>query len=281
MRAHIIALDVQNPKNRGTGGPAELSPGPSDVSESRAQWYRTCRARPGAGTGADDVTREGRRDARRVLPQHVQTQRRLTTCPTAENSGRWLLRCSPAVAATAFQGCQAHEEVYKAAFPTSSHGMHPSFHAPLAMNGLDIFSILTGIIGVSTVVVPLCQWLSPARRLRALDEAMRRVEHLLATMQQEGLVAYRTIDSVQEAHERLFRCGITRVGFILIASTDHASHRVRFTLVRLRFRVATARSIFHVVRLVFSGLPFEISRLRHHLEALHNQLQVSIGCCQA
>jgi ATP sulfurylase len=143
------------------------------------------------------------------------------------------------------------------------------------MNGPDIFSILTGIIGVSTVIVPLCQWLSPARRLRALDETMRRVEHLLATMQQEGLVAYRTIDGVQEAHERLFRCGITRVGFI-IASIDHASHRVRFTLVRLRFQVATARSIFHVVRLVFSGLPFEISRLRHHLEALHDQLQVSI-----
>jgi hypothetical protein len=94
------------------------------------------------------------------------------------------------------------------------------------MNGPDIFSILTGIIGVCSVIVPLCQWLSPAGRLRTLDEAMRRVELLLATMHQEGLVAYRAIDGVQEAHERLFRCGIPR-GFILTASTDCANYTGR------------------------------------------------------
>jgi hypothetical protein len=68
------------------------------------------------------------------------------------------------------------------------------------MTALDTFSVVTGVIGVYTVLVSLCRWLSPLRRLRALEETMQRVKLLLATIitQEEGLL-------MQDAHEYLYR----------------------------------------------------------------------------
>jgi hypothetical protein len=71
------------------------------------------------------------------------------------------------------------------------------------MSTPDIVSVLTGILGLYTVVIAACRWLSPVRRMRALDDITHRVERLIAPMQEEGLVAYRAIDVVQDAHERL------------------------------------------------------------------------------
>jgi hypothetical protein len=53
--------------------------------------------------------------------------------------------------------------------------------------------------------------------------------------------------------------------------------RARITIARLRVRVSSTRSVLGTVALVLSGLPFEINRLRHQLEALHDDLQVILG----
>jgi hypothetical protein len=77
------------------------------------------------------------------------------------------------------------------------------------MTAFDIIGVVTGVIGVCTVLVSLCRWLSPRRRLRALDVAMQRAKDLLDTIltQEDGLLAYSAIDGVQEAHEWAMRTG--------------------------------------------------------------------------
>jgi hypothetical protein len=54
------------------------------------------------------------------------------------------------------------------------------------MQGADIFGIASGVIGIIVTVVALCTWLSPKRRLRALDAAIRDASHLVTTVQEEG-----------------------------------------------------------------------------------------------
>jgi hypothetical protein len=54
------------------------------------------------------------------------------------------------------------------------------------MQGTDIFGIASGVIGTMVTVVALCTWLSPKRRLRALDAVMREASDLIAALQEEG-----------------------------------------------------------------------------------------------
>jgi hypothetical protein len=61
------------------------------------------------------------------------------------------------------------------------------------MQGTDIFGIASGVIGTLVTVVALCSWLSPKRRLRALDAVMRDASDLLAVLQEEGGVRNRLV----------------------------------------------------------------------------------------
>jgi hypothetical protein len=63
------------------------------------------------------------------------------------------------------------------------------------MRGTDIFGIASGLIGTLVTVVALCTWLSPKRRLRALDAVMRDASDLIAILQEEGGVRnYAAVD---------------------------------------------------------------------------------------
>jgi hypothetical protein len=61
------------------------------------------------------------------------------------------------------------------------------------MQGTDVFDIASGVIGTLVTVVALCTWLSPKRRLRALDAVMRDASDLIAVLQEEGGVRNRLV----------------------------------------------------------------------------------------
>jgi hypothetical protein len=66
------------------------------------------------------------------------------------------------------------------------------------MQGADIFGIASGIVGTLVTAVALCTWLSPKRRLRALDMVMRDTSDLIASLQEEGGVRnYAVVDRAQ------------------------------------------------------------------------------------
>jgi hypothetical protein len=79
------------------------------------------------------------------------------------------------------------------------------------MNALDIFSVITGALSLYVLVQSVCRWVSPIRRLRALDKAVHHLEDLLASMQEDMLFDHRTLSIVRDAHERVFRCVAFRV----------------------------------------------------------------------
>jgi hypothetical protein len=81
---------------------------------------------------------------------------------------------------------------------------------PLAfsMLGTDVFSLVSGVVGLVAIAVSLWHWLSPHRRLRALDITMNQALQMLASMQEEHVILDRMI--VVRAHEQLYRCSNLR-----------------------------------------------------------------------
>jgi hypothetical protein len=72
------------------------------------------------------------------------------------------------------------------------------------MLGTDVFSLASGIVGLVGIVVSLRHWLSPWRRLRALDTTIEKAKQTLAIMQEEHAILDRTI--VLRALEQLHWC---------------------------------------------------------------------------
>jgi hypothetical protein len=52
--------------------------------------------------------------------------------------------------------------------------------------GVDLFGIITGVVGTLAVLIPAYRWLLPRRRMRSLDTVAHDVEHLLDTLREEG-----------------------------------------------------------------------------------------------
>jgi hypothetical protein len=88
------------------------------------------------------------------------------------------------------------------------------------MLGTDVFSLVSGIVGLVAVVVSLWHWLSPRRRLRALDITMGQALRTLASMQEEHAILDRMI--ILRAHEQLYRCSNLRSMFWATLLTHNA-----------------------------------------------------------
>jgi hypothetical protein len=54
--------------------------------------------------------------------------------------------------------------------------------------GVDLFGIITGVVGTVAVLIPACRWLRPRRRMRHLDSVVHGVECLLDTLREEAAV---------------------------------------------------------------------------------------------
>jgi hypothetical protein len=72
------------------------------------------------------------------------------------------------------------------------------------MNALDMFNVITGVFSLYALVLSACRWVSPIRRLHALDEAIHRLEELLESTREEMLFDHRNLDIVRDAQERMF-----------------------------------------------------------------------------
>jgi hypothetical protein len=71
------------------------------------------------------------------------------------------------------------------------------------MLGFDIFGAASGVVGLLAIGISLYTWLSPWRRLRALDATMDKASGMLAAMQEEYAILDRLI--VRRAHKQLYR----------------------------------------------------------------------------
>jgi hypothetical protein len=74
------------------------------------------------------------------------------------------------------------------------------------MHALDIFNLVTALISLYALVVSLCRWASPIRRLRALDDDIYRVEALLVSMQEDMFFNRHSLAIVCDARERMLWC---------------------------------------------------------------------------
>jgi hypothetical protein len=74
------------------------------------------------------------------------------------------------------------------------------------MNGLDLLSLTTSVMAICAAAMSLCRWLSLARRLRAVDEMIHRVEVLMAAIGEEDMFTYQSMDILWEVDERLLKC---------------------------------------------------------------------------
>jgi hypothetical protein len=72
------------------------------------------------------------------------------------------------------------------------------------MLGTDAFGVVSGVAGLVAVAISLCHWMSPWRRLGALDTTIDQALRMLTVMEEEHVVLDCTI--VLCAHEQLFRC---------------------------------------------------------------------------
>jgi hypothetical protein len=74
------------------------------------------------------------------------------------------------------------------------------------MNGLDILSLATGILGLCTALLSICRWLSPTHRFRALDDVSQRVESLMVSIGEQDMFSYQSMNALRNVEERLFWC---------------------------------------------------------------------------
>jgi hypothetical protein len=52
--------------------------------------------------------------------------------------------------------------------------------------GLDLFSIVTGVVGTLAVLIPIYRWLLPRQRIKDLDAVVCNVECLVDTLREAG-----------------------------------------------------------------------------------------------
>jgi hypothetical protein len=52
--------------------------------------------------------------------------------------------------------------------------------------GLDLFSVVTGIVGTLAVLIPIYRWLLPRQRIKDLDAVASNVECLVDTLREAG-----------------------------------------------------------------------------------------------
>jgi hypothetical protein len=74
------------------------------------------------------------------------------------------------------------------------------------MNGLDILSVCTSIVGLWGALVSVCLWLSPTRRLRAVDDILQRVESLMGSIGGEDVFTYQLMNDLRNVEEGLLWC---------------------------------------------------------------------------
>jgi hypothetical protein len=139
------------------------------------------------------------------------------------------------------------------------------------MLGFNIFGAASGVIGLFAIAISLFTWLSPWRRLRALDATMDKAVRMLATMQEEYVILDHKI--VRRAHEQLYRCVRSPRGIVNIVLTQRS--RAREKAAHFRRRLRDVDSFSSTTLATFSPLPLEISKVCRQVQSVLDHLQAS------
>jgi hypothetical protein len=142
----------------------------------------------------------------------------------------------------------------------------------VSMLGTDVFSLVSGIVGLVAIAVSLWHWLSPQRRLRALDITMGQALRTLALIQEEHAILDRMI--ILRAHEQLYRYAKPPLP-VLDNCVDASRTSARHQTACFRSQLLSIDSLYGTALATFSPLPWEITKVHRQVQSVLDELKVS------
>jgi hypothetical protein len=141
------------------------------------------------------------------------------------------------------------------------------------MLGTVAFGLVSGVVGFAVIAFSLCSWLSPWRRLRALDKTMEKAIRMFAVVQDEHATLDHTL--LLRAHQQLYGCVRSRVMSPVIVLTKKNPASARQQAACFRLQLLSLGSLWSTALAMFSSLPLDITKVRRQVQSVLDELQVS------